>query len=115
MSRRRVGRVSPVSAISPSAPVETGQTNSILSDPNGRWVAKRQSDISDGLEQQRIEKGRREFDDVGLGLSRAWAEQLEEPANREDDRHLKFSGESKRIGTGTWGNKTPFGKNVGYL
>jgi hypothetical protein len=33
-----------------TGPVDIGQTNSILTDPDGRWIAKRQSAINTALE-----------------------------------------------------------------
>lgn len=51
MSRPPVQKIMPVSATVSSPPVEIGQTNSILSDPDGRWVAKRQGEINEAFEK----------------------------------------------------------------
>ncbi|MBZ9792184.1 hypothetical protein K9B32_19005 [Rhizobium sp. 3T7] len=87
MSRRQVQKVMPISATASSPPVEIGQTNSILSDPDGRWVAKRQGAINEAFE-----KRMRSESDHGIDLmtplhgSAQDVEFLEEPA-------AKLSGE----------------------
>lgn len=99
MSRQRVEKVAPISAASPSAPVDIGQTHSILTDPDGRWVAKRQSDINAALEK------RHGGDSAG---------EHEELSSTQQSRR-QFSGESERIGQGNSGDKTPFGRHVVYV
>ena len=98
-----------ISAIASSPPVEIGQTNSILSDPDGRWVAKRQGEIDEAFEELiRLES------DHGIDLvtpshdSPQNVELLEKPA-------AKLSGESDRIGRFEWDENTAFGKQVGFF
>lgn len=93
MNRRRITEIAPVSATAPSSAVDIGRTTSITSDPDGRWVAARQSAISAGLEQRFMNP---EDDHTG----------------REPKR---FSGESERIGRWFGDKKTPFGKRFGFL
>ncbi len=114
MSRRRVEKITPISATSPTALVDIGQTNSIFTDPDGRWVAKRQSDISAGLERRRIDTRRSSFDKSGFNkggfdLGSVSAEPPEDPIVRKG-QGLTFSGESERIGQVNWGDETPFRK-----
>lgn len=52
MSNRKVQKIMPISATASSRQVEIGQTYSILSDPDGRWVAKRQEAINEGFEKR---------------------------------------------------------------
>lgn len=52
MSRRRVDRIQPISATARSNPASVCQANSILTDPDGRWVAARQAAITAGLERR---------------------------------------------------------------
>jgi hypothetical protein len=89
----RITEIAPVSATTPSSPVNVSRTTSITSDPDGQWVATRQSAITAALERRQVDPG-----DQHAG----------EPPKR-------FSGESER--TGRWfGNKnTPFGERFGYL
>jgi len=103
MSRRRVGKVAPISATSPSAPVDIGQTNSILTDPLGRWVAKRQSDINSALETLFT----RALISGGTGAA----------GQETPERNLsgQFSGESERIGQGKGEHETPVRERVVYL
>lgn len=115
MSRRRVGKIAPISATSPSSPVDIGQTNSILTDPDGRWVAKRQSDINAALEHRQRDPGPAGPDDDAFSRNGAIAMEPENPTSAQKNPPRKFSGESTRIGKGNWDEKTPFGKHVGYL
>lgn len=115
MSRQSVGKVTPISVTSPSSPVDIGQTNSILTDPDGRWIAKRQSDINVALERRPIGGSRSVFDDDTVGLDGMGSRGAEALPLAQDSPPKKFSGESERIGKGNWGDKTPFGKRVGYL
>jgi hypothetical protein len=105
MSRQRVGKVAPISATSPWAPVDIGQTNSILTDPDGRWVAKRQSDINATLEKRHRYASR---------FAGASAGKHEETSSTQKSPR-QFSGESERIGQGNLGEKTRFGKHVFYV
>lgn len=93
MSRRRITKIAPISATTPSSPVDIGRTTSITSDPDGRLVATRQSAITAGLERRHVDT-----------------------ANESADAAPKrFSGESERIGRWVWNKNTPFGKRFGYL
>ncbi len=92
MTRRRVNRIQPISATAPPSPVSACQTNSILTDPDGRWVAARQSAITAGLERR---------------LQQAKAERQSEMAPR-------FSGENDRIGKQADDEKR-FGDRVFYI
>lgn len=108
MSRRKIQKVMPISATAPSRQVEINQTSSILSDPDGRWVAKRQEAISDAFEKLMRLKGAH-----GGGAkvpSRDSSQDLE--SSREPVG--KLSGESDRIGRHEWDENTPFGKHVGF-
>ncbi|TIX02332.1 MAG: hypothetical protein E5V59_01610 [Mesorhizobium sp.] len=105
MSRRGVGKIAPISATSPSAPVDIGQTNSILTDPDGRWLAKRQSDINAALGKRCTHAS--SFGDASVGEHEEHSSTQKPPG--------RFSGESKRIGQGNWGDKAHFGKHVGYV
>jgi hypothetical protein len=115
MSNRRIGRVSPTSPTSPSAPVDVGQTHSILTDPDARWVAKRQSDINAALEKRAMNRSVPGIDDDGFSQESGSADKAEGPVSKPENSHARLSGESERIGKGNLGAKTPFGKHVGYL
>ncbi|WP_337269931.1 hypothetical protein [Oryzifoliimicrobium ureilyticus] len=52
MTRGKVHEISPVSATASARRVDVGQTNSILSDPDGRWIAKRQGAINEAFEKR---------------------------------------------------------------
>lgn len=93
MSRRRIAEIAPISATAPSAPVDIGRTTSITSDPDGRWVATRQSAITAGLELRHMDTG----------------------SERADEAPKRFSGESERIGRWFGDENTPFGERFGYL
>jgi hypothetical protein len=92
MGRRRVDKIEPVSATAPTNPVSICQTNSILTDPDGRWVAARQSAITAGLER-RIKR----TDDGPRGIPSC------------------FSGENERIGEPLWDENTPVGRRFIYI
>jgi hypothetical protein len=99
----------PISAIASSSPVEIGQTNSILSDPDGRWVAKRQGEINEAFEKRmRLEN------DHGADLvtpshdGAQYVELSEKPA-------AKLSGGNDRIGRFEWDQNTAFGKQVRFF
>ena len=51
MSAGAILTVRPVSAIASSRRFESGQTHSILTDPEGRWVARRQGAINAAFEK----------------------------------------------------------------
>ncbi|KQY26597.1 MULTISPECIES: hypothetical protein [Rhizobium/Agrobacterium group] len=109
MSRRPVQKVMPISAVASSPPVEIGQTNSILSDPDGRWVAKRQGEINEAFEKRMRLAGEHGTDSVTPSHDGAQNVELsEKPA-------AKLSGESDRIGRHEWDANTPFGKHVGFF
>ncbi|MBW9116787.1 hypothetical protein JNB88_24445 [Rhizobium cauense] len=109
MSRRKVQKVMPISAIAPSRQVEINQTSSILSDPDGRWAARRQEAISDAFEKSMRLKGAH-----GRG-----AKVSSHDGPRDLDRSKKStgkrSGESDRIGRTEWDENAPFGKHVGFI
>ncbi|MBP1848450.1 hypothetical protein J2046_006741 [Rhizobium petrolearium] len=109
MSRRHVQKVMPISATASSPPVEIGQTNSILSDPDGRWVAKRQGAINEAFEKRMRLESEHGTDSVTPSHDSAQnVELLENPA-------AKLSGESDRIGRFEWDENTAFGKQVGFF
>lgn len=109
MSRRLVQKVMPISAIASSPPVEIGQTNSILSDPDGRWVAKRQGEITEAFDKRMRQESHQGIALVDPSHDRSpTVELLEKPA-------AKLSGESDRIGRFTWDENTAFGKHVGFF
>ena len=93
MRRRRIEEIAPILATAASYQVDVGRTTSIISDPDGRWVATRQSAITAGLERRRLASSKRE----------------------EGAAPGRFSGESERIGTWAWSEHTPFGERFGYL
>lgn len=109
MSRRPVQKVMPISATASSPPVEIGQTNSILSDPDGRWGAKRQGEINEAFEKRmRLES------DHGADLmtrSHEGAQNVE----LSEKPAAKLAGESDRIGRFEWDQNTAFGKQVGFF
>lgn len=113
MSRRKIGKIMPVSATSPANPVAIGQTNSILTDPDGRWVAKRQSDINAAQEQ--YHPGRGHSSEGDLSSDNGTTPKTGEGATGHENSVQKLSGESDRIGDGNWDEDIPFGKHVGYL
>jgi len=94
MSRRKVQKIMPVSATSASRQVAINHTNSILSDPDPRWVAMRQGTINEAFE-----KRMRLASDHGSSQN---VEFSKDPAG-------KLSGESDRIGRNEWDENTAFG------
>jgi hypothetical protein len=92
MSRRKIDKVAPVSPMGPTTKVDVGQTISIVSDPDGRWVAARQSVITPGLQRRSVTH-----------------------TIQQDREPVGFSGESKRIGKWAWDEKTPIGKRSGSM
>ncbi|NKJ39325.1 hypothetical protein [Rhizobium sp. SG570] len=109
MSKRKVQKVMPISATASSRQVEISQTNSILSDPDGRWVAKRQGAINEAFEKRmRLESNEAGGLEVQSRDSSKDIEISDEPVG-------KLSGESDRIGRNEWDENTPFGKHVGFL
>lgn len=109
MSRRKVQKVMPISAVASSRSVEVSQTNSILSDPDGRWVAERQGAINDGFESR--VRGKSDL------VDRAKIAVVDKPrdAGISDKTDGTLSGESERIGRTEWDENTPFGEHVGFL
>ncbi|WP_223218421.1 hypothetical protein [Rhizobium wenxiniae] len=108
MSNRKVQKIMPISATASSRQVEIGQTYSILSDPDGRWVAKRQEAINEGFE-----KRMRSVSNQQGGSKTASC-----GGTRDDSSHElsgTLSGESERIGRRDWNKNTPFGKHVGFF
>ncbi|PJR16822.1 hypothetical protein CEJ86_01065 [Sinorhizobium meliloti] len=85
------------------------QTNSILSDPDGRWVAKRQGAINEAFEK----RGRSE-NSQGAGATIA-SHNTQHDGAMPDDASAKLSGESDRIGRLEWDEYTPFGEHVCFL
>ncbi|MEJ8310552.1 hypothetical protein [Agrobacterium larrymoorei] len=109
MSRRQVQKVMPISATASSPPVAVGQTNSIFSDPDGRWVAKRQGEINEAFEKRMRLQSDPDTDLANPADEGAQnVELLEKPA-------AKLSGESDRIGRFEWAENTAFGKQVGFF
>lgn len=109
MSRRQVQKVMPISAAASLPPVAIGQTNSIFSDPNSRWVAKRQAEINEAFEKRM--RGQSDQDTYLATSADEGAqnvELLEKPT-------AKLSRESDRIGRFEWAENTAFGKQVGFF
>jgi hypothetical protein len=109
MSRRQVQKLMPISAIASSPPVEIGQTNAILSDPDGRWVAKRQGAINEAFEKRmRLESDQ-------AGEPRTASHDCSQDVGLSDAAAGKLSGESDRIGRNQWDENIPFGEHVGFF
>ncbi|NZD66156.1 hypothetical protein HX900_34435 [Rhizobium sp. WYCCWR 11290] len=109
MSRRQVQKVMLISANVSSPPIEIGQTNSILSDPDGRWAARRQEAISDAFEKSmRIKGAQGGGAKVSSHGGPHGLDSSEMPAGT-------LSGESDRIGRTEWDENTLFGKHVGFI
>ncbi|WP_037076712.1 hypothetical protein [Rhizobium mesoamericanum] len=109
MSRRKVQKVMPISAIASLRQVEISKTNSILSDPDGRWVAKLQGAIGEAFEKRmRLES------DLGVG-SKIPSHDSSQNVGISGEPVGNLSGESDRIGRHEWDENTPFGKHVGFL
>lgn len=107
MTRRRIQEVMPISAVASSRQVEINQTSSILSDPDGRWVAKRQGAINEAFEKRvRLESEK---------SGEAKAHSKDEPRDFGISEVWKLSGESDRIGQIDWDESTPPGGHVGFL
>lgn len=108
MSNRKVQKIMPISATASSRQVEIGQTYSILSDPDGRWVAKRQDAITEGFEKRmRSVSDQRGRSETVSCDSTLYGSSHEVPGT--------LSGESERIGRRDWNKNTPFGKHVGFF
>ncbi|MGZ2487976.1 hypothetical protein ACVITL_006561 [Rhizobium pisi] len=108
MSRRKVQKVMPISATASSRQVEISQTNSILSDPDGRWVAKRQGAINEAFEKCM------RLSDHGIGSMTPSHHSSQNVAFSEEPA-WKLSGESDRIGRNEWDENTAFGNHVGFF
>lgn len=108
MSNRKVQKVMPISAAASPRQVEIGQTYSTLSDPNGRWVAKRQEAITEGFE-----KRMRSVSNQRGGSKTASCDSTQEGSSHDVSGTL--SGESERIGRRDWDKNTPFGEHVGFF
>ncbi|KAB2704391.1 hypothetical protein [Brucella intermedia] len=109
MIRRKVQNVTPISATASSRPVTTSQTNSILSDPDSRWVASRQGAINDAF----AKRVRAEIDENGE-LKSVAPHGLSNSADWENSLK-KLSGENDRIGRSVRDDDTPFGEYVGFF
>jgi hypothetical protein len=111
MSRnRRVEKIAAISPVTASAAVDVNRTFSIDSDPDNRWVAKRQSDMTAALYKRRaLENEGSNSADLDAARTRSVS------AFGEARTPLKLSGESQRIGQGNWDETVPFGKHFGYL
>lgn len=108
MSRPPVRKIMPVSATVSFPPVEIGQTNSI-SDPDVRWVAKRQGEINEAFEKlMRLES------DHSINLVTPLHDRGQD-AEVSGEPVAKLSGESDRIGRIGWDADTAFGKHVGFF
>ena len=109
MSKRIVHKVTPITATDPSRQVEISHTNSILSDPDGRWVAKRQGAINEAFEKlMRLESDQ-------AGESRTASHDGPQDVGLSDAAAGKLSGESERIGRTQWDENIPFGEHVGFF
>ncbi|WP_244919959.1 hypothetical protein [Rhizobium grahamii] len=107
MTRRRIQEVMPIFAVASSRQVEINQTSSILSDPDGRWVAKRQGAINEAFERRmRLESEK---------SGEAKAHSQDEPRDFGISEVGKLSGESDRIGQIDWDENAPPGEHVGFL
>lgn len=109
MIRWEVQKVTPISATAYSRPVMTSQTNSILSDPDSRWVARRQGAINDAFAKRVYA----EIDESGE-LKSVALNALPNPVDSENSLK-KLSGENDRIGRSVWDDDTPFGDYVGFF
>lgn len=108
MSSRKVQKVMPISATASPRQVEIGQTYSILSDPDGRWVAKRQEAINEGFE-----KRMRSVSNQESASKTASLDSLQDGSSLHVPNTL--SGESERIGQSEWDENTAFGKHVSFF
>jgi hypothetical protein len=115
MSSQRVDKIEPISATSPSAPVHVGQTHSIFSDPDSRWIAERQSAINTAFAQRPMDRGSTDGDTDAFGASHDRMKDVNQPGSADDRPPRSLSGESERIGKGDWSAMTPFGMHVGYV
>ncbi|UWM78829.1 hypothetical protein N1937_29015 (plasmid) [Rhizobium sp. WSM4643] len=105
MSRRKVQKVIPISAIAPSRQVEISQTRSILPDPDGRWAARRQVAISDASRKSMRIKGAH-----GGG-----AKVSSHDGPKDLDSSEMSAGKSVRIGRNERDENTLFGKHVVFV
>lgn len=107
---RRVAKIAAISPVAAAAAVDVDHTFSIDSDPDNRWVAKRQSDMTAALDKRRALKSGDLFSpDITAERTASVS------AAGKESTPLKLSGESQRIGEGNWDEAVPFGKHFGYL
>jgi len=99
----------PILATASSRQVEIGHTNSILSDPDGRWVAKRQRAINEVFEK------RMHLESDQAGGSKTASDDNAQDVGISDEVAGKLSGENDRIGRNEWDESTPFGEHVGFF
>lgn len=113
----KVRRVGAVLAIAPSSATDVCETTSITSDPDNAWVARRQSAITAGLERWNLIVGQRESDSTGQRTTPPASDEKRQVHRGEGQgcSEQRLSGESDRIGKGTWDDKLSFGKRFGYL
>lgn len=109
MSRRKVQKVMPLSAIAPSRELEINQASSIFSDPDGRWAARRQEAISYGFGKSMRLSGAH-----GSGAKVSFHGGPHDLDSSEMSA-VKLSGESDRIGCTEWEENTLFGKHVVFI
>jgi hypothetical protein len=109
MSQRNVQKVMPISSIAPSRQVEINQTSSILSDPDGRWAARRKEAISDAFEKSMRIKG------SYCGGAKVSSQGGSHDLDSSERSAGKLSGESHRIGPTEWDENTLFGKHVVFI
>lgn len=113
----KVGKVEAVSAIAPSSATSICETTSITSDPGNAWVARRQSAITAGLEKWNLTFDQRKLDSTDQRTNTHISDeesQIHRSEGQGSSEH-RLSGESERIGKGTWDDEPSFGKRIGYL
>ena len=109
MNVGQVKKVMAISATASSPRVEIGQTNSIFSDPQGRWVAKRQGAINEAFERRRCRESNQGTD--LMTASREISQYLE----RLDQPAANLSSESDRTGCDTPDETTSSCKLIGFF
>ncbi|WP_083347507.1 hypothetical protein [Rhizobium sp. LCM 4573] len=110
-----VEKIERIAATSPSRPTQVDDSTSITSEPDGVWVAHRQSEITAGL-KERAHASRQGGKPDGDELAKHQVDSCPtDDQNGEQPSDEKLSGESERIGQGNWDEDVPFGEHVGYL
>ena len=109
MNVGQVKKVMAISATASSRRVAIGQTNSIFSDPQGRWIAKRQGAINEAFEKRRCQESNQ-----GADLTTA-SREISQDLERLDQPAANLSGESDRTGCDTPNETTPSCKLIGFF